>query len=89
VENGFIYPSNIGAGETEIQYSYTETTTGCSNFAFQTISIKASPVISFGGDTTICHNHIITLDATNENSTYLWSTGETLLLSKWIAQVLA
>ena len=77
VENGFIYPSNIGAGETEIQYSYTETTTGCSNFAFQTISIKASPVISFGGDTTICHNHIITLDATNENSTYLWSTGET------------
>ncbi|HRC66811.1 MAG TPA: T9SS type A sorting domain-containing protein, partial [Bacteroidales bacterium] len=77
VENGFFYPSNIGAGETEILYSYTDNTTGCSNFASQSISVKASPIVLFGGDTTICHNHVITLDATNENSTYLWSTGET------------
>ncbi len=41
------------------------------------IKVKETPHALFPGDTTICFNHIIDLDAGNSGSTYLWSTGST------------
>jgi len=35
------------------------------------------PIVELGNDTSVCQGSTITLDATNEGATYLWSTGET------------
>ncbi|MGC8865026.1 MAG: C25 family cysteine peptidase [Bacteroidales bacterium] len=75
VENGIFTPSV--AGDIEIAYSVTDPTTQCANTATQILTVMPSPVITFGGDTAICHNHVLTLDATNAGATYNWSTGET------------
>ncbi|MEO5569908.1 MAG: gliding motility-associated C-terminal domain-containing protein [Bacteroidia bacterium] len=42
-----------------------------------TVIIIPPPVVNLGNDTTICERDSVSLDATNVNSTYLWSTGET------------
>ena len=42
-----------------------------------TVTIFENPVVDLGEDTDICIGSSITLDAGNEGSTYLWSTGET------------
>ncbi|MDK2908657.1 MAG: hypothetical protein PWR20_224 [Bacteroidales bacterium] len=75
VENGIFTPTI--AGDVEIGYTVTDVNTNCSNTATQILTVMPSPVIAFGGDTAICHNHVLTLDATNEGATYAWSTGET------------
>ncbi len=41
------------------------------------ISVKESPNVDLGQDTTICNHMVYSLDAQSEGSTYLWSTGET------------
>jgi len=41
------------------------------------VNFATSPVIELGADTVICHNSVLTLDAGNPGSSYLWSTGET------------
>lgn len=51
--------------------------TGCQMSADLAVTIHSLPVVSLGNDTSICHNHTLTLDAGNPGATYLWSTGET------------
>ena len=41
------------------------------------VDVQELPVVDLGTDTTVCQGSVITLDATNEGATYLWSTGET------------
>jgi len=41
------------------------------------VNFATSPVVELGADTVICHNSVMTLDAGNPGSSYLWSTGET------------
>ncbi len=41
------------------------------------ITVNPNPVVNLGNDTTICHNHVLTLDAGSDGDTYIWSTGET------------
>lgn len=77
VTAGQFDPSAAGAPVVDIHYTITDANTGCTNTAVQPIELKASPVIAMATDTTICHNHTILLDASNENATYEWSTGET------------
>ncbi|MFK7950211.1 MAG: gliding motility-associated C-terminal domain-containing protein [Saprospiraceae bacterium] len=51
-------------------------TNGC--LAFDTISITSIHVFTqLREDTSICHSDTLTIDATQPNVTYLWSTGET------------
>lgn len=42
-----------------------------------TVHVIPPPVVELGNDTTICEENYVTLEATNVNSTYTWSTGET------------
>lgn len=74
VENGIFTPGTTG--DFAIEYSYTDEA-GCSNKANQTMTVNPLPVINIVSDTTLCHNHSVILDATNEGATYLWSTGAT------------
>lgn len=39
------------------------------------ININETPAVDLGADTLICHNIVYTLDAGNDGSTFLWSTG--------------
>lgn len=41
------------------------------------IEVIDNPVVNLGNDTTICHNHTLTLNAGIDNAEYNWSTGET------------
>lgn len=50
--------------------------TGCQISTDFQVMIHSLPVVSIGNDTSICHNHTLTLDAGNPGATYLWSTGE-------------
>ena len=53
---------------------------GCTNDdpqASHNVEPMPNPEFSLINDTTICHNHIITLDPAIDNVTYEWSTGET------------
>jgi hypothetical protein len=42
-----------------------------------TVSVPETPVVFLGNDTTILQGQILTLDAGNPGSHYLWSTGDT------------
>ena len=52
---------------------------GCTNSGEGEAEITVNPVpaVNLGDDFTMCHNHIMTLDAGNDGDTYNWSTGET------------
>ena len=50
---------------------------GCSVSDTVVINFAAVPVVELGADTAICHNSVYVLDAGNEGSSYVWSTGET------------
>ncbi len=50
---------------------------GCSASDTVTVNFAAIPEIDLGGDTVVCGGVVYTLDAGNEGSDYLWSTGET------------
>ncbi len=50
---------------------------GCSSSDTVTVNFAALPQIDLGADTTVCGGVVYPLDAGNEGSTYLWSTGET------------
>jgi len=49
----------------------------CSDTAIASVSINPSPLVSLGGDQTICQGQTGTLNAGNPGSTYLWNTGQT------------
>lgn len=65
----------VGTGGS---YSVGITSTdGCvGNFQTSVIS-RPLPIVNLGGDTAICGNNAITLDAQNPGSRYIWNTGDT------------
>ena len=80
---GSTYIWNIGATTPTISVSNPGTysvkvTNGCGS-SYDTINIlqKQAPVLNFGGDTSICLNASVKLNAKTQNTedTYLWSTG--------------
>ncbi len=50
---------------------------GCRELDSINIFHSLIPDIDLGPDRTLCNNELLTLDATAQNATYLWSTGET------------
>lgn len=51
---------------------------GCYKRDSINIAIKNSPVVNLGKDTLLCSNNNLLLDATNNNSSYLWQDGSIL-----------
>lgn len=50
---------------------------GCTESDTISLNFASIPEVDLGSDTVICHNESLEIDAGNEGSTYLWSTGET------------
>jgi len=50
---------------------------GCMGSDTIEISVAPVPVVALGNDTTIAAGEVLTLDAENTGSTYLWNTGAT------------
>ncbi len=50
---------------------------GCKSEAVSCQVYKSSPLVDLGGDTALCKEKTLVLDAGNQGSTYLWSTGAT------------
>ena len=64
----------------EVATWYYVTVSDTSNNVIQDsihIMVYDIPVVTLGADTSFCGDIVWTLDAGNEGSTYLWSTGET------------
>lgn len=65
----------VGSGGT---YSVSVTSTdGCVGDFQTNVILRPLPVVDLGGDTAICGNSAITLDAKNPGGSYSWNTGET------------
>ncbi len=64
-----------GSGIIECWVDVTNSS-GCTTRGDIQINFASLPVVDLGVDTTLCGSSNITLDAGNEGSTYLWSTGE-------------
>jgi len=77
VGSGTFYPLTATPGTHTVTYTYKHPVTGCTNTATQQAVVYANPVINLPNDTTICVNHIITLDAGAGGTSYQWSTGAT------------
>ena len=65
-----------GSGSTDFWVTVTNAS-GCSASDTVMLNFAPLPVVDLGPDTVICHNGEISLDAGNEGSEFLWSTGET------------
>ncbi|HEU4718066.1 MAG TPA: T9SS type A sorting domain-containing protein, partial [Bacteroidia bacterium] len=50
---------------------------GCSSSDTVVLNINPLPVISLGNDTAVCSGNMITFDAMNAGSSYLWNDGST------------
>ena len=50
---------------------------GCAFRDSITVSYKPSPTLNLGNDTTLCDGQTLLLNASNNNSTYLWQDGST------------
>ncbi|MDX5348162.1 MAG: hypothetical protein LPJ89_02670, partial [Hymenobacteraceae bacterium] len=71
VSSGNFVPSSAGAGTHTITYTYTDLTTGCSNSATSTITVKPLPTINFAALAPICESASpITLSATPTGGTF-------------------
>ena len=55
---------------TYVAFSNTDT-------AYYTVYVSNTPQVNIGNDTTLCTGQILTLKATNQNSTYLWQNYST------------
>lgn len=57
-------------------YTLTAQLNACQSLT-QSINVRvnARPLVSLGGDTSVCNGQIFTLDAKNSGSTYLWNSG--------------
>ncbi len=62
------------------EYWVTTTLNNCSST--DTINIDYFSFLQLGNDTTLCTDDIFFLDATTENSTYLWQDNSTLPTKK-------
>ncbi|NOX85727.1 MAG: T9SS type A sorting domain-containing protein [Chlorobi bacterium] len=65
-----------GSGPTDFWVTVTNDS-GCSASDTIVLNFAPLPVVDLGPDTVICHNGEITLDAGEDGTEYLWSTGET------------
>ncbi|MFN0187157.1 MAG: PKD domain-containing protein [Bacteroidia bacterium] len=59
------------------QYVLTLSTINCVQKDTVNVTVQALPVVDFGGDTTLCPNANLLLDATNLNANYSWQDGST------------
>lgn len=50
----------------------------CSDTSFKDITIKATPYLDLGNDTSICIGETLLLDAESSGNTYLWQDGSTI-----------
>jgi len=50
---------------------------GCVKRDTVQLTLNPVPEVALGNDTIVCENTLLTLDAGNEGSTYLWNTGAT------------
>jgi hypothetical protein len=66
-----------GIGGGMLTLMETNDATTCQASVAYAVSINALPEVSLGNDTSICHNHVLHLDAGNAGAEYVWSTGET------------
>jgi gliding motility-associated-like protein len=71
--NGLFSPVTLGANEV----AYTIESEGCSDTVRKTINIFDLPRFLIGPDTSICSGTSFTKRIDKENTTILWSTGDT------------
>jgi hypothetical protein len=65
------------AGRGFIAVTETNDLTGCEAASDFNIKVNALPLVNLGADTSICHNHVLTLNAGNPDAySWEWSTGE-------------
>ncbi|PLX04802.1 MAG: hypothetical protein C0595_01780 [Marinilabiliales bacterium] len=64
-----------GSGEVEFWVDVTNAG-GCTSRDEIVLTFADYPVVDIGADTTLCGKSNITLNAANEGSSYLWSTGD-------------
>ena len=62
------------ASTTNYTVTGTNTTGGCSNMAFQTVSVNTTPTVSISGPTVICNGNLTTITAGGA-SIYQWNGG--------------
>lgn len=68
--------ASIVAGTTG-KYKVTSTANGCSNEDSMTLTVKPIPVVNLGGDTAICENITLVLNANYTGASHSWNTGAT------------
>ena len=54
-------------------YSVTISSNNCSASDSIEVTVNDNPVVDLGNDTILCDHNSITLDASNQNATYLWN----------------
>ena len=65
-------------GDGLVALVQTNDHTGCYDSTTLGVKVKPLPVVDLGADTSICHNHLLTLNAGNPDAqSWIWSTGET------------
>ncbi len=81
---GATYMWNTGATSRTITVRNSGTyialvtnTAGCVGADTINVTVNPTPVVALGNDTAICANAVLTLDAANSGSSYLWSNGAT------------
>src|SRR5205085_6328757 len=57
------------------KYIVVSTLNGCSATDSITLAVKPIPVVNLGGDTSICENRSVMLNATYPGASYSWSNG--------------
>lgn len=78
-ENPFILSWNVNQDST-VEFNSLTDANGCTledyYISFMVFVLDA-PVVNIGNDTSVCMNHVITLDAANNGASYVWSNNET------------
>lgn len=73
VYNGTFNPSVAGLGPKALTYSYTDSSTGCSNTATQVVTVRPLPVPGFSADSLKCVGSSVTYTNTSTGGTsYFW-----------------
>jgi gliding motility-associated-like protein len=82
--NASSYQWNTGAVTSSINVSSAglfwceATLNGCIfRDTLSVLSLKPYPLVNLGADQNVCEGNTVTLDATNNNATYLWQNGST------------
>ena len=68
-------PLEAGVGISDINYTYMDTQTGCTNTATSSVLVNDLPDPSISGDLDICDGDTTTLTV-NDGTTFEWSTGD-------------